>query len=187
MATAAPLRPDEATTAADGLPARRILTTRTRRHHPIGPRPLVKTTAGVRLAERSHLQLVPRRSHTARIVALVAVVLCALMLATAAFQTRLLPRQMGLDDLDRQIRAARLHYDDLREQRAELLSPSRLTAQAQRLGMVPVDSNVFLAIDPDVVATVQMSSGGVFDEDRTTGDIGMTTNEAVKSVGGFGK
>ena len=180
MATVAPLRPP------NGRP-KRIVTTRTRTHTKVPPTPLVKSTAGVRIAEHAHLQLVPRRGRAARVVALVAFALCALMLATAAFQTQLPPRQMGIDALDREIRASRSHYDALRRQRAELLAPARLVAAASNLGMIPVTASVFMSIDPDVVATVQMSTGGVFDDGHPQGDSGLTTNQAVKSVGGFGK
>jgi hypothetical protein len=148
---------------------------------------MVKSTAGVVISERPHLRLVPRRSRAARIVAIVAVLLCVSMLGSTAFQTQLPPRQRQLDELDRQIRGAREHYDVLRRTRAELLSPERLANAARLLQMVPVQSNVFVALEPDVVAVVQMSTGGVFDEHPADDGNGLSTNESVKAAGGFGR
>lgn len=186
MATTASLvRP--APSADVPAPVRRIVTTRTRRHVTTGPRPMVKSTAGVVISERPSLHLVPRRSRAARIIAVIAVLLCVSMLGSTAFQTQLPPRQRELDVLDRQIRTARERYDELRRSRAELLSPARLANAARLLEMVPVQSNVFVALDPDVVAVVQMSAGGVFDEVPADDGNGLSTNETVKAIGGFGR
>ncbi len=147
-------------------------------------RPMVKSTEGVKLPTRAPLVVVaPRRRHAARWVALAAVFMFCTMLAAAAFQMQLAPRQVTLDQLDTQIAAARSEYDVLRRERAELRAPERLERQALALGMVPVSDNHFLTIDPEVVAEVQASTGGVF-----TDDGGAPTEfselQAVKSVAG---
>lgn len=79
----------------------------------------------------------------------------ALMLGAAAFQTQLASRQVRLDAIDREIRAAYDQYDIMRRERAELRSPGRLIAEATAIGMVPATETQFVALDPDVIATVQ--------------------------------
>ena len=71
----------------------------------------------------------PRRRRNARLVAVAAFFASSLMLGAAAFQTQLARRQVELDQVDRQIRAARNDFNDLRSQRAELRSPERLADQ----------------------------------------------------------
>jgi len=119
-------------------------------------RVMVKRTASVaHLAPRPQLVLVPRRRRTARLIAAVATPVFALMLGAAAFQTQLASRQLRLDAVDREIRDAFNQYDVMRRERAELRSPGRLAAEAAGLGMVPATETRFLALDPDVISTVQ--------------------------------
>jgi hypothetical protein len=121
-------------------------------------RVMVKRTAGVAVATpRPALVVVPRRRRTARLIAAGCTVVFGLMLGAAAFQTQLARRQLSLDTLDRDIRAAHEQYDVLRRERAELRSPGRLATEAAKLGMVPATQTEFVVLDPDVVATVQRS------------------------------
>ncbi len=133
------------------------------------PRVMVKRTAAVtHLAPRPQLALVPRRRRTARLIAAVCTPVFALMLGAAAFQTQLASRQVRLDAADREIRAAYDQYDTMRRERAELRSPGRLAIEAAALGMVPATQTAFVALDPDVIATVQRS-GVTAEVDDTTG------------------
>jgi hypothetical protein len=126
-------------------------------------RVMVKRTAAVaHVAPRPQLVVVPRRRRTARLVAAGCTVVFGLMLGAAAFQTQLARRQLNLDTMDRDIRAAHEQYDVLRRERAELRSPGRLAEEAAKLGMVPATQTEFVSIDPDVVAEVQR--GGVDDD-----------------------
>jgi hypothetical protein len=89
----------------------------------------------------------------------------ALMLGAAAFQTQLASRQLQLDAVDQEIRDAYDRYDVMRRERAELRSPGRLAVEASALGMVPATETRFMALDPDVIATVQRTgvAGDVID------------------------
>lgn len=114
-------------------------------------------------AARPSLRVVPivRRRRAASVLVVLFVTLSGLMLASAAFSANLAPRQVEIDQLDRQLRAERERYGQLRRERAELRSPARLVEAASALGMVTAADSTFLEIDPDVVATVQRASGVV--------------------------
>jgi hypothetical protein len=119
-------------------------------------RAMVKATAPVaHVAPRPALVVIPTRRRAARLVAFVSSVLFILMLGAAAFQTQLARRQLTLDTMDRRISVAHAQYESLRRERAELRSPGRLVREAAKLGMAPASRTEFVAIDPDVVATVQ--------------------------------
>lgn len=107
-------------------------------------------------ARRPTLTVVPRR-RAARSIIGVWVLAVLLMGGAAAFQTQLARRQVTLDILDSQIRAAHDTYDVLRRERAELRSPGRLVEQAALLGMRPADRTEFISIAPEVIAEVQRS------------------------------
>jgi hypothetical protein len=126
----------------------------------------------------------PRRRRTARLVAVAAFFASSLMLGAAAFQTQLARRQVDLDVVDRQIRTARNDFNDLRSQRAELRSPARLAASGAALGMTTATKTDFVNIDPEVVAEVQQSSGGVFDPGSEAQDPVFEEFKIVKSVAG---
>ncbi len=51
----------------------------------------------------------------------------------------------------------------LRQQRAELRSPTRLALEAERLRMIPAPRTEFLAVDPQTVAQV-LAAAGIVDE-----------------------
>ena len=129
---------------------------------------MVKRTAPVaHLTPRPKLALVPRRRRTARLIAAVCIPVFSLMLGAAAFQTQLASRQLRLDAVDRDIRAAYELYDTVRRERAELRSPGRLAVEAAAIGMVPASQTQFVALDPDVVATVQRTGVVIDDHDST--------------------
>ncbi|MBI4883270.1 MAG: hypothetical protein HY826_04365 [Actinobacteria bacterium] len=135
----------------------------------VAARVMTKRTAAVgHVSARPQLALVPRRRRTARLIAAVCAPVFALMLGAAAFQTQLASRQLRLDTVDRQIRAAYDQYDLMRRERAELRSPGRLATEAAALGMVPAEQTQFLALDPDIIATVQRS-GAADDQAAPTG------------------
>ena len=147
-------------------------------------RPMIRTTVGVNPAPRTQLTVVPRRRRTARLVTVAAFFVSCLMLGAAAFQTQLARRQVELDQVDRQIRAARADFNDLREQRAELRSPQRLATSGAALGMRAASKTEFVSIDPSVVAEVQQSAGGVFDPGTAGSDPMFEEFKVVKSIAG---
>lgn len=125
-------------------------------------RPLVRATAGVVITDQAPLRIVPTRRRAARLVGCGFAVVFVLMVGAAAFQTQLARRQVELDKIDRAIRTANEDYSRLRQERAELRAPGHLATEASKLGMQPGDQTTFVALDPDVVAEVQRSAGGVF-------------------------
>lgn len=129
---------------------------------------MVKRTAAVaHLAPRPQLTLVPRHRRTARLIAMVCIPMFSLMLGAAAFQTQLASRQVRLDTIDREIRAAYDQYDTMRRERAELRSPGRLAVEAAAIGMVPAAETQFVALDPNVIAAVQRSGVDTSEHDTT--------------------
>lgn len=136
--------------------SRRVV--RSTRHTP--PRP----------APRPHLRLVqrPRMAINAALVLVGLVV--ALMLATVVLHTRLAERQLEVDRIESSVIEARARFDVLRQQRAELRSPSRLAVAGAELGMIPNPAAEFLPVDPATVTDVLVAAGPVDDELGTIDD-----------------
>jgi hypothetical protein len=146
---------------------------------------MIRSTRGVAVAApRPQFTVVPRRRRTARLVAFAAFFASSLMLGAAAFQTQLARRQVDLDRIDGQIRAARNDFNDLRSQRAELRSPERLATSGASLGMRAATKTEFVEIGPEVVAEVQQSAGGVFDSGTAALDPVFEEFKVVKSIAG---
>ncbi len=87
--------------------------------------------------------------------------LFGLMLGATALQARLAQTQLELDSLDRDLADAKETYDLLRRQRAELLAPERLAAEAKALGMAPGENTEFVSVPPEIVAQVAVAASGV--------------------------
>lgn len=75
------------------------------------------------------------------------------------FQTVIAEQQLTLDKVTTDVRLARFHYDELRQERAELRAPDYLREQAMMLGMSQGLSTQFTEIPADVVASVMASTG----------------------------
>ena len=146
-------------------------------------RPMVRATHGVVIATPPQLRVVPTRRRAARLVGVGFAVVFMLMIGAAAFQTQLARRQVELDKVDRSIRNANEEYSRLRQERAELRAPGRLAAESSKLGMGPGQETTFVALDPEVVAEVHRSAGGVFDESGASGSA-MGDYTAVKHIVG---
>jgi hypothetical protein len=108
---------------------------------------------------RAQLRVVAPQRRAARLITVLAALIATSMLASAAFQATLAPRQARIDDLDRAIREQRTEHGELRRNRAELRAPGRLAAEAIALGMGPSSTTTFLTITPEVVAAIQRSAG----------------------------
>ena len=74
------------------------------------------------------------------------------------FQATIAEQQLRLDSLTKDLRLAEINYDNLRQQRAELLMPSRLREEAIMMGMYQGMSTKFLEVPPQVVADVMAST-----------------------------
>lgn len=112
---------------------------------------------------RPRLVVVERGSRLVWVISLSALGLCCLLFFTAILRTELAKQQLKLDGLNRSVVMARDHYNDLRHERAFLESPGRLSSEAAKLGMKPAGNAKFVAVDPEVVATVLASTGDLMD------------------------
>lgn len=110
----------------------------------------------------SHLRVVERpvrrRSRAMSRFSVVMLMLSAFITAVIVFQATIAEQQLHLDALSRDLRLAEVHYDNLRQQRAELLMPSRLREEAVMMGMYQGMSTEFLEIPSDIVAEVMAST-----------------------------
>jgi hypothetical protein len=146
---------------------------------------MIRSTLGVAVTpSRPQLTVVPRRRRTARLVAVGAFFVSSLMLSAAAFQTQLARRQVELDRVDGQIQAARVTFNELRRQRADLRSPERLSAIGSSYGMLASTETEFVELSPEVIAEVQQSTGGVFDPEIEVVDPVFEEFKIVKSIAG---
>ncbi len=107
----------------------------------------------------------PRAAVNAALV-LVGVVV-VLMLAAVVLHTRLAERQLEIDRLEESVTEARERFDVLRQQRAELRSPTRLSIESAQLGMGVAPQTEFLTIDPGRMAQI-IAAAGTVDEATAT-------------------
>ncbi|CAN5700805.1 hypothetical protein BH24ACT5_BH24ACT5_14690 [soil metagenome] len=130
---------------------------------------LARASAADALVEQSpSLVVVPRRRLAANAAALAVVVIGVLMLSAVVLHTRLAERQLRIDRLEQQVTEHRGAFDVLRQQRAELRSPTRLATESSRLGMVDAPRSDFVTADPNAYAQVLAAMGAV---DTGQGDL----------------
>jgi hypothetical protein len=108
---------------------------------------------------RPHLRIVPRPRVAINAALLLGVVIVGLMLAAVVLHTRLAERQLEIDRMEEAVTEARERFDVLRQQRAELRSPTRLGAESSALGMHVPPETEFLPVDPATVAQVIAAAG----------------------------
>lgn len=119
-------------------------------------------------------------------VASLAALIITLMMVVVVFQTRLAETQLNIDVIEDQIAVEQAHYNELRLERSSLREPSRLVTEATSLGMVPGAKTVFKNIDPNAVASVLVSMGGVDLEQFANTREPLKNYSAVKSIFGGG-
>ena len=95
--------------------------------------------------------------------AVASVVVLAGLLSLAVFHTQLASRQLQINQLQQEARDERERFDELRNKRAVLRSPGRLSENAERLGMVAGETSEFVEIDQWKLAQ-QIAAGGVLDD-----------------------
>ena len=113
---------------------------------------------------KPQLSLVPRRRRAAGFAVALSIVLAGLMLGSAVLHTSLAERQLEIDRLERGVAAAQERFDVLRRARAELRSPTRLSAEATRIGMHPAATSEFVPVDGLTVAIAIAATGEVLDD-----------------------
>jgi len=85
------------------------------------------------------------------------------MLGAAVFHTQLAERQFEIDRLDRGVAEETARFDELRNERAQLRSPQRISDSAWALGMRPGETGEFVQVDPMDLAR-QLAAAGTSDE-----------------------
>jgi cell division protein FtsL len=113
--------------------------------------------------QRPRLVVVERGSRVVWLMVGSALMLCFLLFFAAMLRTNLAQQQLKLDQLNRDVEMARDHYNDLRHERTFLASPDRLSSEAAKLGMKPAGSSKYVAIDPEILATVAAATGDLTD------------------------
>jgi hypothetical protein len=106
--------------------------------------------------ERRHLRVVPpdyisaraRRRRARRLVVLGGVGVAGALFGVVAFHVVLTQSQLNLQQLRSKAEAASVHQQQLRLQAAQLESPERVVADAQRLGMLPPATVRYLSPTP---------------------------------------
>lgn len=107
-----------------------------------------------------HLSVVPQESHrTVSYVVFVMVTIFAMVAIVIGFQAFIAEQQLNLDRVTTDLRLARLNYDELRQQRADLLAPDYLRDRARAMGMAQGLGSRFMEIPADVVVEVVVATG----------------------------
>ena len=101
----------------------------------------------------------PRPRTAANAVIILVTMIAVLMLAAVVLHTRLAERQLEIDRLEEEVVSARERFDVLRQQRAELRSPGRLTFESAQLGMYPSPGTEFLEVGSVTLAQVLAAAG----------------------------
>lgn len=112
------------------------------------------------------LTVVPARRRVAWFAVTLTVLVSAVMMAAVGLHTRIAERQLEIDELERGVRNAQEEFDVLRSQRAELRSPTRISAKALELGMVVGSESEFVAVDPMTLAITIARTGQVPVDDQ---------------------
>ena len=87
------------------------------------------------------------------------IVIAFVLTSIVVFQTVIAEQQLRLDKISTEVRLARIHYDELRQRRAELRAPDYLREKAMMLGMSQGISAEFEEVPADVVASVIAATG----------------------------
>ncbi|MFM9121773.1 MAG: hypothetical protein ACKOQX_02690 [Actinomycetota bacterium] len=133
-----------------------------RRRRPTGATVTPRRQADAPRQTRPELRLVPAiRPRTYSRATLIIFVVTALCTLVVNFQTVIAEQQLRLDKISTDVRLARFHYDDLRQQRAELRAPDYLREKAMMLSMSQGVTGEFSEIPADVVASVLAATGSM--------------------------
>lgn len=119
-------------------------------------------------ATRPDLRIVPQPEPTAvshrstlSKLSIFVVTLSVFIILVIVFQATIAEQQLRLDRVSNDLRMAETHYDNLRQQRAELLAPVRLREEAMMLGMYQGLTAKFVEVPADIVAAVMISTANM--------------------------
>lgn len=109
---------------------------------------------------KRHLTVVPQESRRKVSYAVVVVMtIFALMAGVIGFQAFIAEQQLKLDQVSTDLRLARLNFDELRQQRADLLAPDYLRERARLMGMSQGLGSRFMEVPVDIVTQVVIATG----------------------------
>lgn len=109
-----------------------------------------------------HLTVVPANSsRTVSYVVFVMVTILAMVALVIGFQAFIAEQQLKLDRVTTDLRLARLNFDELRQQRADLLAPDYLRVKARLMGMAQGLGSRFMEVPADIVTDVVISTGNM--------------------------
>jgi len=107
-----------------------------------------------------HLAIVSQESRRRVSVVVFAVAVVLTMVASViGFQAFIAEQQLTLDRVSTDLRLAKLNYDELRQQRADLMAPDYLREKARLMRMLQGIGSRFIEVPADVVADVVASTG----------------------------
>lgn len=117
---------------------------------------------------RPDLRIVPQPEPTAvshrstlSKLSIFVVTISIFIILVIVFQATIAEQQLRLDRVSTDLRMAETHYDNLRQQRAELLAPVRLREEAMMLGMYQGMTAKFVEVPADIVAAVMISTANM--------------------------
>ena len=145
------------------VPARRVEAPKPTRHGASRSRSKEEPDASKPPLPKPDLRIVPRPRVAYNAALVLGFVVVVLMLGTVVLHTRLAERQGEIDQLEAAVTDAREQFDVLRQQRAELRSPTRLAIEARNYGMVPTPRTDFVTVDPLTLAEV-IAAAGIVDD-----------------------
>jgi len=110
-----------------------------------------------------HLAIVSQESRRRVSVVVFAVAVVLTMVASViGFQAFIAEQQLTLDRVSTDLRLAKLNYDELRQQRADLMAPDYLREKARLMRLMRMLQGIgsrFIEVPADVVADVVASTG----------------------------
>lgn len=126
---------------------------------------ILPSSPASRATTRPNLRIVPRPESTATShrstlskLSMFVVGLSIFIILVIVFQATIAEQQLRLDRVSGDLRMAETHYDNLRQQRAELLAPARLREEAMMLGMYQGLTAKFVEVPAEVIAAVLIST-----------------------------
>lgn len=122
------------------------------------------TRSPVATPSSGYLRLVPpvRDAPRARVASRASLLFAFMIVGVimvVVFQAMIAEQQLRLDAVSKDLQLAEYNYEDLRQERAELLAPNRLRYEAMMLGMYQGLSTKFVEVPADIVAAVAASTG----------------------------
>ena len=110
---------------------------------------------------RTPLTVVPQEDRRYFKVAVIAGSVFLVLFALATLQMHMAQQQMRLDKLNSDIARARLHFDELRAERASLQSPEHLMEASRQMGLLPGRTTTIVNIPASIAAEVAATVGKV--------------------------